>query len=372
MNLSHKYCAGAVPDVQHDLEFHTPFDLAELKDEIAALSGTCALHTVAFKAMEAVRATNRVLPEAEPWKMKGEGSEVRRQSVVRTTLEAIYAFSHFVGPMLPLTATKIFEKLGTPPTILPNIKADFYNLKPGTPLTVGDILFTKIDMGDEKKEEGAGKAAAGGGGDKVGGKGKGGGGGGKAKNAPPDPNQPDFTKMEIRVGQIEKAWYHETADKLFCEEINVGSEVGMRQVASGLRPHYTLEQMTGRRVLVVCNLKAAKMQGFESAGMVLAAKHEDGRVELVNPPDGAEVGEMVSLSGLEMKEGWEPWAANKVTRNKVFNLVAPDLKTNAECQVAWKDMLLVTSPGPAVANCTDAPWRSGVSLDVVDLDCRRL
>ena len=68
------------------------------------------------------------------------------------------------------------------------------------------------------------------------------------------------------------------------------------------------------------------------------------------------MGEMVSLSGLEMKEGWEPWAANKVTRNKVFNLVAPDLKTNAECQVAWKDMLLVTSAGPCtVASCTDAP-----------------
>ena len=352
LNLSHKYCAGVVPDVQHDLEFHTPFDLAQLKDEITALSNSCALHAVAFKAMEAVRATNRFLTEAEPWKMKGEGSEGRRQSVVRTTLEAIYAFSHCLGPMLPFTAAKIFEKLGTPPTILPNIKPDFYNLKPGTALTVGEILFTKIDTGGGKDEDGGKKAA--GGGDKSGAKTKNG-GGKSTKAAPADPNQPDFTKMEIRVGLINKAWHHETAEKLFCEEIDMGTEVGVRQVASGLRQHYTLEQMTGRRVLVVCNLKAAKMQGFESAGMVLAATHADGRVELVAPPDGAEVGEMVTLSGLEMKEGWEPWAANKVSRNKVFNLVAPDLKTDSSCQVVWKDMLLVTSAGPCtVPSCANA------------------
>ena len=201
--------------------------------------------------------------------MKGEESEVRRQSIVRTTLEAIYAFSHCLGPLLPLTATKIFDKLGTPPTILPNIKPDFYNLKPGTKLTVGDILFTKIDTEGDKNADSSGKGA---GGESNTSRGKAKSSGGKnTKNVPADPDQPDFTKMEIRVGFINKAWHHETAEKLFCEEIDVGTEVGVRQVASGLRQHYTVEQMTGRRVLVVCNLKTAKMQGFESAGMVLAA-----------------------------------------------------------------------------------------------------
>lgn len=68
-----------------------------------------------------------------------------------------------------------------------------------------------------------------------------------------------------------QVWHHENADKLFCEEIDIG-EGAPRSVASGLREAYTLEQMQDRLVVVVCNLMPRKMQGFESAGMVLASK----------------------------------------------------------------------------------------------------
>jgi methionine--tRNA ligase beta chain len=68
-----------------------------------------------------------------------------------------------------------------------------------------------------------------------------------------------------------KVWNHPDADKLFCEEINVGEE-NPRQIASGLRAHYSLEDMQDRKVLVVCNLKSSKIVGFVSEGMVLAAK----------------------------------------------------------------------------------------------------
>ena len=58
----------------------------------------------------------------------------------------------------------------------------------------------------------------------------------------------------------------------YCEQIDVGEETGPREIASGLRDHYTLEEMSDREVLVVCNLKAANLVGFKSNGMVLAAK----------------------------------------------------------------------------------------------------
>jgi tRNA-binding EMAP/Myf-like protein len=156
---------------------------------------------------------------------------------------------------------------------------------------------------------------------------------------------------------LEKVWHHETADKLFCEDITFGdSGVEPRQVASGLRAHYTLEQMTGKRVLVVCNLKPAKMVGFESAGMVLAAKHEDGRVELVAPPEGASLGEAVTVEGLAVEEGWVPWAPNRINNKKVWQAVAADLKTNADCQVTWKDQVITTSAGAcAVPSASNAP-----------------
>ena len=75
-----------------------------------------------------------------------------------------------------------------------------------------------------------------------------------------------------RSSLLRKVWHHPEADKLFCEEIDVGEDDGPRQIASGLREHYTLEEMQGRKVIVVCNLKAAKIVGFNSNGMVLAAK----------------------------------------------------------------------------------------------------
>lgn len=72
-------------------------------------------------------------------------------------------------------------------------------------------------------------------------------------------------------------WNHEDAERLYCEEIDVGEDAP-RQIASGLREHVSLEEMQGSLVLVVCNLRPAKLAGFVSNGMVLAAKGSDGKV----------------------------------------------------------------------------------------------
>lgn len=76
--------------------------------------------------------------------MKGV-DESRRPSIVRTTLEAVYVFMHFLAPVIPLTAEVVFERLNTSPIISRNLKSDFYNLRPGTEVVLGDILFRKIE-----------------------------------------------------------------------------------------------------------------------------------------------------------------------------------------------------------------------------------
>lgn len=91
-----------------------------------------------------------------------------------------------------------------------------------------------------------------------------------------------------------QVWVHPDADKLYCEEIDVGED-SPRQIASGLRPHFTEEQMLGQRLLVASNLKAKNLVGFKSHGMVLCAAEpkDDGngeKVEFVEPPEGAEIG----------------------------------------------------------------------------------
>ncbi|KAJ1481970.1 hypothetical protein T484DRAFT_1624871, partial [Baffinella frigidus] len=109
------------------------------------------------------------------------------------------------------------------------------------------------------------------------------------------------TTIIIQVGRLTKTWAHPESEKLFCEEIDVGEET-VRSVASGLRAFYTEEQFApGRLVAVVTNLKPAKMAGFESAGMVLAASNDDHtKVELIEVPEGAKPGERIFIEGLEV------------------------------------------------------------------------
>ena len=151
--------------------------------------------------------------------------------------------------------------------------------------------------------------------------------------APVDPLEnyegPPITALDIRVGRITKVWEHEEADKLYCEEIDVGEDEP-RQVASGLRPYMNKEDMEGRLVLVLCNLKARKMVGFPSHGMVLCASNEDhSEVKFVSPPVDAKVGERITIPDIDFEgEEGQPFAENKIGKKKVFEKLAPHLVTN--------------------------------------------
>jgi aminoacyl tRNA synthase complex-interacting multifunctional protein 1 len=176
------------------------------------------------------------------------------------------------------------------------------------------------------------------------------------KPAAKNENLPDICKLEFIVGKIVKVWDHPDAEKLYCEEINVGEDAP-RQIASGLRPHFTEEAMLGRRVLVVNNLKARNLVGFKSHGMVLCAAltREDGSelVEFVEPPEGAHLGEVVSFEGLPAPE---PWSAAQVEKNKVFAACMEGMKTTDDCLAAWNGHVFMTSAGP----CKCATIKGGV------------
>jgi len=166
-------------------------------------------------------------------------------------------------------------------------------------------------------------------------------------------DQAEFTKLEIKVGLLTKTWHHPESEKLWCEEIDVGEEKP-RQVCSGLRAFYTEEQFkAGRKVLVVTNLKPAKMAGFESAGMVLcAANAEHTKVELLDVPEGAKVGERVWIEGVE----GEPLPPNQVAKKSILPKVLVDMKTTADRQASWQGKVIMTSGGPCTApSMADSP-----------------
>mmetsp|Transcript_25057 Transcript_25057/g.72083 ORF Transcript_25057/g.72083 Transcript_25057/m.72083 type:complete len:759 (-) Transcript_25057:79-2355(-) len=350
-NLCKKYCDGAVPDVPAPA--NPPINLEEVVKSYKEKMDAFELQSGANIAIQGFRDVNRYLQEEAPWLKKGDEHAEFRQVVVRASLEAIYALGHLMLPFVPEGGAKIFEKLGKAPVALKDLSMDCRNLPVGTAIQVGAVLYEKSVSEEDKdkaaaaarkkesyeeaqrrkKEEKARQSAA----SKA------------AKNAP---DQPEFTKMEIRVGKITKVWNHAGADKLFCEEIDVGEEAGPRQIASGLRDHYTLEDMQDRLVLVVCNLKAAKIVDFMSNGMVLAAKSEDGKAELITPPEGSKIGERVFIEGLE----GEPYSSSQTKKKKTWNNVSKDLKTIADGVASWQGKVIQTSAGPCkAATLVDAP-----------------
>mmetsp|Transcript_2665 Transcript_2665/g.9319 ORF Transcript_2665/g.9319 Transcript_2665/m.9319 type:complete len:409 (-) Transcript_2665:76-1302(-) len=182
-----------------------------------------------------------------------------------------------------------------------------------------------------------------------GGKSGGGGGGGGKKGGAADVG-PAFAHLDIRVGRIVKAWPHPEADKLFVEEIDVG-EGAPRQILSGLRPYYSADDLTGRTILVVCNLKPRKMVGLESHGMVLCANNADRSVvEFVAVPDGAQPGDRLVAAGLDTEGAVPDAAVNPAKKKNAWTSSVDGLRTREEDGVAcWEGHELQVNGQPCRA-----------------------
>eukprot|EP00979_Chaetoceros_neogracilis_P013168 scaffold3710_cov286-Chaetoceros_neogracile.AAC.25 len=165
---------------------------------------------------------------------------------------------------------------------------------------------------------------------------------------------PAITSLDIRVGVIKKVWVHPEADKLYCEEIDIGEDEP-RQIASGLRPYMDAEDMEGRKVLVLCNLKARKMLGFASHGMVLCASNADHTdVKFVNPPIDAKVGERVTIPGFEFDgEAAAPMKENPMGKKKIFDKIAPFLVTSEYGVPQFLGRPFMTSAGVCTSAISD-------------------
>mmetsp|Transcript_59017 Transcript_59017/g.104873 ORF Transcript_59017/g.104873 Transcript_59017/m.104873 type:complete len:292 (+) Transcript_59017:15-890(+) len=163
------------------------------------------------------------------------------------------------------------------------------------------------------------------------------------------------SQIDFRVGQIVSCERHPESDKLLVEKIDVGEEAP-RQILSGIGKFLTPDDVVGSRVVIVSNLKARKLAGMPSEGMLLCASKTEGEGEdeilselcLVEAPEGAAVGERVQIEAEDGEIG-EPFAPNKVAKKKIFEQVAPDLQTDAEGTVQYKSSNFVTTAGPCTA-----------------------
>eukprot|EP00531_Pseudo-nitzschia_arenysensis_P005991 CAMPEP_0116144538 /NCGR_PEP_ID=MMETSP0329-20121206/16061_1 /TAXON_ID=697910 /ORGANISM="Pseudo-nitzschia arenysensis, Strain B593" /LENGTH=864 /DNA_ID=CAMNT_0003639979 /DNA_START=252 /DNA_END=2846 /DNA_ORIENTATION=- len=175
-----------------------------------------------------------------------------------------------------------------------------------------------------------------------------------AKDPKDDYEGPPITALDIRVGKVTKVYEHPEADKLYVEEIDVGEDEP-RTICSGLKPYLKEDDIADRTVLVLCNLKARKMVGIPSHGMVLCASNEDHSVvRLVAPPVDAKIGERVTIPDFDFEsEDAAPFAENKIGKKKVFEKIAPFLVTSKYGVPEFLGRPLMTSSGVCTSPIPD-------------------
>ena len=204
---------------------------------------------------------NKYIDETTPWVLgKDEAKKDRLATVLYNLLECIRISAVLLSSYMPETAEKILEELSTSERDADSLK-EFGMLECGhTVEGKPEILFARIDAkefmetleADRKKEE---KAA-------------------KKEDAPVEQiGIEDFTKVELKVGTIISAEKHPKADRLLVEQIDLGEET--RQIVSGIAASFSPEDVVGKKVIVVTNLKPVKLRGVESQGMILCASNAD-------------------------------------------------------------------------------------------------
>jgi len=212
---------------------------------------------------------NKYIDETTPWVLgKDEAKKDRLATVLYNLLECIRFSAVLLSSYMPETAEKILEELSTSERDADSLK-EFGMLECGhTVEGKPEILFARIDAkefmetleADRKKEEKAAKKA-----DKK---------EAKKEEAPVEQiGIEDFTKVELKVGTIISAEKHPKADRLLVEQIDLGDET--RQIVSGIAASFSPEEVVGKKVIVVTNLKPVKLRGVESQGMILCASNAD-------------------------------------------------------------------------------------------------
>jgi len=299
-----------------------------LREKAATHIANQAIHQYANTMIMFVKEANKYIDVMAPWALKKTDPE-RMSTVLYVLMEMLRYSAILYQPLIPDSANKILDQMIVPADERSFEHLDSCPLTPGAPMEKPEIVLTRFEVpGEEEKQKEKKKPKK-----------------QQKKQPQASPVEIDVARLDIRVGVITKAWEHEEADKLFCEEIDIGEETGPRQIASGLRDHYKLEDLEGQRVLVLSNLKSRKLVGFPSHGMVLCASTDD-KVEFVVPPTDAAVGERILVEGFE----GDPATENQIGKKKMLDKIFPDLKTNNDGVATYKGIPLMTSAGECRAS----------------------
>ena len=230
---------------------------------------------------EFISRSNKFIDETMPWKLAKDEAQSERLSFVLLNLyEALRFSALLIAPVMPDTSRRIWAQLGQEGEPVSMKYSSFkWGDGTGTAIKKAEVLFPRIDLEQWKKDR-------------------------EAEKAPVIPEPPheeeigieDFGKVEMRVAQVVKCEEIPKSKKLYKLEVDLGYE--KRTVCSGIKAFFTTEELVGKRVILVTNLKPAKLMGIESKGMILCASvKKDGKSEqltLITPEKDIPLGSRVS------------------------------------------------------------------------------
>ena len=268
VSMTNKYFGGTVTDkgvaeeVDADLKAVTESTPKAVEDKMEELRVADAMTEI----FNLFKRCNKYIDETMPWVLaKDEAKKDRLETVLWNLIQSISRGAELLESFMPSTSKKILEQLGN-----------------GHVTEKPEILFARLDLEEvlkkveelhppveeEKEEE-----------DVI------------DIEAKPEITFDDFGKMQFQVGEIIACEEVKKSRKLLCSQVKIGSQV--KQIVSGIKGHYTAEEMVGKKVMVLVNLKPAKLAGVLSEGMLLCAEDAEGNLALMTPeksmPAGAEI-----------------------------------------------------------------------------------
>ena len=290
ISMSNKYFGGIVADkgVAEAVDEDLKSTILAAYDKVEAKMDNLRVADALTEIFAIFKRCNKYIDETEPWVLaKDEAKADRLSTVLYNLVEGIMIGTSLLEPFMPQTADKIaaqlndkirgFEELdtfgkyvsGTKVTEKPEIL--FARLDVKEVVEKAEALYASRNQDAAKEEEDTEPVID--------------------MEAKPEISYEDFEKLQFRVGKIIACEEVPKSKKLLCSQVKIGSEV--KQIVSGIKQHYSAEEMVGKKVLVLTNLKPAKLAGVLSEGMLLCAEDAEGNLALMTPekdmPAGAEV-----------------------------------------------------------------------------------
>ena len=292
ISMSNKYFGGVVADKQVTGEMDE-----DLKAVVTGTYKRVSAKMDELRVADAIteifalfKRCNKYIDETEPWVLaKDEANLDRLSTVLYNLVESIAIGASLLEPFMPSTAKKIAQQLNTSVRSFEDCEK-FGLYESGNKVTAEpEILFARLKVEEvmekvnamyaERKEQAAGENSE----------------AAEENVIDIEPKEEisfdDFSKMQFQVGEIIKCEEVPKSKKLLCSQVRIGSQV--KQIVSGIKQHYSAEEMVGKKVMVLVNLKPAKLAGVLSEGMLLCAEDAEGNLALLTPekdmPAGAEI-----------------------------------------------------------------------------------